>query len=127
MPLRLAHLSDVHVGAPRCAWRTRDWLDKRLATWFNLRVLGRGRRFRRADEVLAVLQADLDARGCDRVVFSGDATAMGFEEEFARAAELLRVRDRPGIAVPGNHDYCTRPAMLSLDFERHFAPWLSGG
>src|SRR5262249_58328354 len=54
---------------------------------------------------------------------------MGFPEEVARAAELLRV-GRPdsmsGIAVPGNHDYCTPAAMRSGAFERHFAPWQAG-
>jgi 3',5'-cyclic AMP phosphodiesterase CpdA len=124
-PLRLAHVSDIHVTA-RSAWRREDWLNKRLAAWVNLRVLGRGYRFRRADEVLDALRRDLDQRRPDRLLFSGDATAMGFPEEVARAAELLRVGGRPGLAVPGNHDYCTRSAMLSGDFERHFAPWQTG-
>ncbi|MFO0841594.1 MAG: hypothetical protein U0797_04220 [Gemmataceae bacterium] len=57
-PLRLAHVSDVHVTAP-AAWRLEDWLNKRFAAWVNLRVLGRGfRLFRRADEVLAALRRD---------------------------------------------------------------------
>lgn len=124
-PLRLAHVSDIHVTA-RSAWRREDWLSKRFAAWVNLRVLGRGYRFRRADEVLAALRRDLDQRRPDHVLFSGDATAMGFPEELERAAELLRVGERSGLAVPGNHDYCTRSAMASGDFERHFAPWQTG-
>jgi 3',5'-cyclic AMP phosphodiesterase CpdA len=124
--VRLAHLSDIHVTAPEYIWRREDWLNKRLAAWFNLRVLGRGFRFRRAERVLDGLRADLDARGPDRTIFSGDATAMGFEEEVARAAALLQVDDRPGLAVPGNHDYCTRSAMLSGAFERYFSPWQAG-
>jgi hypothetical protein len=51
---------------------------------------------------------------------------MGFEEELARAASLLMVDRLPGLAVPGNHDYCTRSAMLSGCFERYFAPWQQG-
>jgi len=124
--VRLAHLSDVHVTAPGCAWRPEDWLNKRLAAWVNLRVLGRGFRFRQAEEVLAALRAELQADPPDRVVFSGDATAMGFEQEMARAAALLGVGELAGLAVPGNHDYCTRSAMLSGAFERHFAPWQAG-
>ncbi len=124
--VRLAHLSDVHVTAPRLAWRLRDWTSKRLTSWVNLRWLGRRRLFLHADRVLASLIAELPGRGIDHIVFSGDATALGFEAEFARAAELLRVAELPGLAVPGNHDYCTRAAARSGYFEQHFAPWQAG-
>jgi len=30
------------------------------------------------------------------------------------------------LAVPGNHDYCTRAAVQSGHFERYFAPWQDG-
>ncbi len=126
--IRLAHLSDIHVTAASC-WRLHDWMSKRLTSWINLRVLGRGRRFALAGHVTAALAADLRQRGFDRIVFSGDATALGFEEEQAKAAALLGV-GKPqmplGLAVPGNHDYCTGAAMAGGSFERHFAPWLSG-
>jgi 3',5'-cyclic AMP phosphodiesterase CpdA len=124
--LRLAHFSDIHVTADRCSWCREDWLNKRLAAWFNLHVLGRGFRFRRTEEVLDALVRDLDQRRPDHLIFSGDATAMGFPEEVERAATLLGVEDRPGLAVPGNHDYCTRSAMLSGHFEQQFAPWQIG-
>src|SRR5207302_1718837 len=65
----------------------------------------------------------------DRLVFSGDATALGFEAEVARAAQLLSLgngRHLPGLAVPGNHDYQTRSAARSGAFERYFAPWQQG-
>jgi 3',5'-cyclic AMP phosphodiesterase CpdA len=125
--IRLAHLSDVHVTA-RSTWRLRDWMSKRFTSWLNWRVLGRGKTFLHTDRVLAALMAELRERGCDRILFSGDATALGFEEETARAAELLRVGrpgTPPGLAVPGNHDYLTVSAA-SGHFERHFAPWLAG-
>jgi 3',5'-cyclic AMP phosphodiesterase CpdA len=124
--VRLAHLSDIHVTAP-AVWRPRDWLSKRLTSWANLRLLGRGRRFAHAERVVEALAEDLRRRGCDRVLFSGDATALGFEEEMARAAHLLgvgRPGAPPGLAVPGNHDYLT--AAAAGHFERHFAPWLAG-
>jgi 3',5'-cyclic AMP phosphodiesterase CpdA len=124
--VRLAHFSDVHVTAPLCSWSLRDWFNKRMSAWVNLRVLGRGRHFRHTDKILAALRADLKRREIDRIVFSGDATAMGFTEEVRRAAELLGVGESAGLAVPGNHDYCTPAAMHSGDFERHFAPWLAG-
>ena len=57
--VRLAHISDVHVTAPECVWRREDWFNKRLSAWINLRLLGRGYRFRRTDHVLTVLGDEL--------------------------------------------------------------------
>jgi 3',5'-cyclic AMP phosphodiesterase CpdA len=127
--LRLAHFSDIHVTAPACVWRPEDWFNKRMSAWLNLRLLRRGARFRHADRVVAALSAELHSRGFHHAVFSGDATALGFEEEVARAAYLLglgRPGCLPGLAVPGNHDYTTYHSMRSGHFERHFAPWLAG-
>jgi 3',5'-cyclic AMP phosphodiesterase CpdA len=73
--------------------------------------------------------ADIADRRPDHIIFSGDATALGFESEIRRAAEVFRVGDASmpaGLAVPGNHDYCTRPAAASGLFERYFAPWQQG-
>ncbi len=125
--IRLAHVSDIHVSAPS-TWRLRDWLSKRFTSWLNLRVLGRARKFAQTDRVMRALAAELRQRGCDRILFSGDATALGFEEETARAAEFLEVGQPPmppGLVVPGNHDYLTAFAAGG-HFERHFAPWLIG-
>jgi 3',5'-cyclic AMP phosphodiesterase CpdA len=127
--IRFAHVSDVHITAQPLGWRRRDWFSKRFPGWINLRLLGRRYRFRRADEVLAALTAELCQRRPDRVIFSGDATTLGFEAEFARAAALLGVSANdplPGLAVPGNHDYYTRAVAAAGLFERHFAPWQDG-
>jgi 3',5'-cyclic AMP phosphodiesterase CpdA len=127
--IRLAHCSDVHITAPKLDWTLRDWFNKRYAAWVNFRWLGRRYRFRRADEVLAKLAEELIQRRPDHIIFSGDATALGFESEMKRAVELMRLGDAalpPGLAVPGNHDYCTRAAAASGIFERYFAPWQVG-
>ena len=126
--VRLAHFSDIHIGARQLDWKLRDWFSKRLTSWFNDRALGRRRRFANTDEVTTRLMDELLGRGIDHLVFSGDATALGFAAEFRRAAELLRVGAYPipCLAVPGNHDYCTRKSAGSGDFERHFAPWQQG-
>jgi 3',5'-cyclic AMP phosphodiesterase CpdA len=100
-----------------------------MSAWLNLRVLGRGKHFRHTDRILIALRKELRQRNFHHLVFSGDATAMGFEEETRRAAELLGLdaEERlPGLAVPGNHDYCTSAAMRSGHFERYFAPWQNG-
>lgn len=126
--VRLAQLSDIHVTSPRLGWRLSDWASKRLTSWVNYRWLGRRRRFLHADLVLTRLFEELPNRKIDHLVFSGDATALGFESEFRRAAEVMQVGRYPipGLAVPGNHDYCTRAAASSGWFEHYFAPWQSG-
>jgi 3',5'-cyclic AMP phosphodiesterase CpdA len=129
MAVRLAHLSDIHITTSPLGWRLRDYFNKRLPGYFNFRVMGRGRRFSNAETVLSDLVAEVEQRRPDHVVFSGDATAMGYAAEFARAASLLKVGDAemlPGLAVPGNHDYYTVQSAAAGMFERYFAPWQQG-
>jgi 3',5'-cyclic AMP phosphodiesterase CpdA len=125
--IRLAHLSDIHISAVPLGWRKRDWLNKRFTSWLNLRF-GRQQRFARADEVATRLMHDLRQRDIDHIIFSGDATALGFESEFRQAAEIMQVgvTSIPALAVPGNHDYITREVAASGLFERFFEPWQSG-
>src|SRR5712691_5992830 len=105
--IRLAHFSDIHLSSPRLDWKLQDWFSKRLTSWMNHALFGRAHGFDLADDVVARLLGELLERGVDHLVFSGDATALGFESEVRRAAELLRVGQTPipGLAVPGNHDY----------------------
>jgi 3',5'-cyclic AMP phosphodiesterase CpdA len=125
--IRLAHFSDIHITAPDCSWQLRDWWSKRMSAWINLRLLGRGKNFRHSEDILRVLRRELKQGNFDHLIFSGDATALGFEAEMRRVAELLGVGESPpGLAVPGNHDYCTHAAMRSGHFERYFAPWQIG-
>lgn len=130
MSFRLAHLSDIHITVREPVWSMRDWFTKRLTGWFNLRWMGRAHRFRQAEEVLAILAAELRGKGMpDHVIFSGDATALGFAEEMERAATLLGVGDAvfpAALAVPGNHDNYTAGVAASGLFERCFAPWQTG-
>jgi 3',5'-cyclic AMP phosphodiesterase CpdA len=79
--------------------------------------------------VLAVLAADLRQQRPDHLIFSGDATGLGFETELARAVALLDPTDPtlpPGLAVPGNHDYYTPAAAASGLFERSYSAWQTG-
>jgi 3',5'-cyclic AMP phosphodiesterase CpdA len=127
--VRLIHFSDIHVQAEHARWQLGDWFSRRTTGWFNLRRLGRGKRFSQASRVLTALGRELQQQRPDRVVFSGDATALGFQEEMAMAARLLGVggpHELPGLAVPGNHDYYTRSVAGSGLFERYFAPWQKG-
>jgi 3',5'-cyclic AMP phosphodiesterase CpdA len=126
--VRLAHFSDVHLTTRPLGWALHDLRSKRLSGWFHLRALGRGKQFRLAHEVARALVTELRERRPDRLIFSGDATALGFTSEFAHAARCLAVGDPglQGLAVPGNHDYYTRAAVRAGAFEQDFAPWLGG-
>lgn len=135
--IRIAHFSDIHITARPLGWRMRDFLTKRSTGWMNLRI-GRGRLFRDAGHIAARMMHEIRQRGCQHVVFSGDATIMGFPAELETAVQKLGVHalssSRPdgyaaplsGLAVPGNHDYYTRAAVRSGCFERAFAPWQQG-
>lgn len=127
--LRFLHYSDVHLTVPRLGWRPRDLFSKKVVGWVNVRLLGRGWRFRFATEVADAMISDARHRGHDAVLFSGDATKLAFEPEFAFAAERLGVGDGtlpPAVCVPGNHDYYTRRDVRIGHFEKHFRPWLHG-
>ena len=129
MPVRLAHFSDIHLTAKPLGWRVRDAFSKRPTGWANLVVFGRRTKFAHANDVTAALRREFAARGFDQLVFSGDATTMGFPAEMTESAQRLGVGDPtlpPGIAVPGNHDvYVGRSARDRL-FEEAFAPWQRG-
>lgn len=125
--IRLAHFSDIHVCLEKYPFRVRDVFSKRTAGWVNLRILGRAYRFRHADLALRALGQDLAERQPDHRVFSGDASCLGFDEEFVTAAKLLGADGRyPGIAVPGNHDHLLRRTVMGGMFERRFSAWQEG-
>ena len=127
--LRLIHFSDIHVTTRTLGWRAGDFFTKRLPGWINLRWLGREHRFRHGEDALGCLKAEIKANPPDGLIFSGDATGLGFESELIRAIRLLGINEAngpPGLAVPGNHDYYTPAVAASGIFEKHFAPWQAG-
>ncbi len=129
MTIRLAHFSDIHLTVRPLGWRVRDAFNKRPSGWVNVAVLGRGASFKHANDVTAALRREFASRGFDQLVFSGDASTLGFPSEITEAATRLGVSDAtlpPGIAVPGNHDvYIGRSARDRL-FEEAFAKWQHG-
>lgn len=127
MSLILAHFSDIHLTARPLRLAFGDWFGKRATGWLNAR-LGRGRHFLDASTLARVLAADLKGRGHDHVIFSGDATTLGLRIEYEEVERVLRPDDGwpPALAVPGNHDYYTRRASRTGEFERVFAAWQHG-
>lgn len=128
MSLRLAQISDLHLPCWPARWRKRDWTAKRLAGWLNMRWLFRSEVFDLAETVARALVRDIMSRRPNAVVLCGDVACLGFEEEFAMAASILRplFENFPGVAVPGNHDHYVAESVRSQAFERHFAPWQQG-
>jgi 3',5'-cyclic AMP phosphodiesterase CpdA len=128
-PVRLLHFSDIHLTYRPLGWTLRDLASRRVTGWVNWYALGRAHRFRYADRAGFALVKDILSRRPDHIVFSGDATFLGFPREVERVTEVLRVGDRqlpPGLAVPGNHDWYTPKAVESRTFEKKFAPWQQG-
>jgi 3',5'-cyclic AMP phosphodiesterase CpdA len=122
--LRIAHLSDLHVIAPRAS---REPTSLALRT----RFVSFGRSLD-PEPRLAKLRAALAAaqeRGAEHVVFSGDLTELGTEAQFEAFAELLH---ESGIApdaitlVPGNHDSYAAPGAWQRALEGPLAAFRRG-
>jgi 3',5'-cyclic AMP phosphodiesterase CpdA len=129
MTVKLCHFSDIHLTTRPLGWTARDILGKRSTGWVNVRVLGRGSRFKHAIRLAGVLRNDFESRGYDQLVFSGDASMLGFQSELELAAGLIGVRDESlpaGIAVPGNHDIYVNGSRSNRAFEAAFEPWQRG-
>ena len=122
--IRIAHFSDIHFHR-EAPWRFSEFFTKRVTGWFNYRFLGRGSSFEKGERVATCLRRELEATPYDQLVFSGDCTCFGFDEEYAVARDLLPLH-LPGVAVPGNHDYYSRKARMRGTFETTFANWQQG-
>jgi 3',5'-cyclic-AMP phosphodiesterase len=93
LPLRIAHISDVHAGE----------------VTFQHNVMAR-------------VIADINTMKPDIVIVAGDLTAAGYEDEYAKAAELLAEIHPPKVVIPGNHDARN---VGWVHFEHYFGPRFS--
>ncbi|HEX6330074.1 MAG TPA: metallophosphoesterase [Actinomycetota bacterium] len=75
IPLRIAHLSDIHCG--------------------ELLFL---------DELMAGTIERVNRLRPDLAIVTGDLTAAGYEWEFEQAAEWIGRIEAPTVVIPGNHD-----------------------
>lgn len=120
-PVRIAHLSDVHILAPR---GTRDTAAIELTTRFVSfgRSLDPEPRIR---NLVASLRA-ARAAGATHYVLSGDLTEVGTPAQFEAFAEALHHAEVPRdrvVLVPGNHDAYTRADAWSRALEGPLAPF----
>jgi 3',5'-cyclic AMP phosphodiesterase CpdA len=125
-PTRIIHFSDAHLNIPKPGWRPADYLSKRLTGWLNWTVTSRGQRFADAPRRIRAIGDLIRQQKPDGVVFSGDASAIGFGTEAAAVAEALGQLEMPRLAVPGNHDYYTPTGVRDQGLERAFASWQMG-
>lgn len=75
LPLRLAHISDVHAGEIS----------------FQHDLMGE-------------IVDHINGMRPDVVVVAGDLTAAGYEDEYEAAADILAGIEAPKVIIPGNHD-----------------------
>jgi len=107
--LRLVHLSDLHH---QIDWRRRSFWS---SGWrgapgrVELHLLGRFGRFVGVEQRIARLVDQVLALAPDRVLLTGDLTALGDEAELRHARALLEPFIAAGllVVIPGNHDRYT--------------------
>jgi len=120
--LRLAHLSDAHIG-PLPAPQRRELFGKRLTGYINWK---RARAAIHDMDVLTRLVADLKAHRPDHIAMTGDILNIGLRAEFPLARRWLETLGSPRDVsfVPGNHDAYAKGTMP--DLSATFAPWTQG-
>ncbi|MEL6622262.1 MAG: metallophosphoesterase [Pseudomonadota bacterium] len=105
-PVRLIHISDVHLGPlPPFAWP--HWNLKRALGFANWQ---RKRRHVHSTDALACITEAIKARPSDHILVGGDLINIGLPLEYATALRwLLELGPPTQVAVvPGNHDVYTR-------------------
>ncbi len=119
--LRLAHLSDLHQ---QIDWRKRPFWS---SGWrgalgrFELHALGRLRRFAGVEARIARLVDQVLTLAPDRVLVTGDLTALGDEDELRLARSLLEPFIAAGllVVIPGNHDRYTDARRRAFEVVFH--------
>ena len=112
MIVRLAHLSDPHVG-PLGRPRLTQLFGKRATGYANWR---RGRSRSHDMAVLSALVSDLRSQGADHIACTGDLCNIGLPSEWATARSFLDALGTPEAVsfVPGNHDAYVRGSLEGL-------------
>lgn len=126
-PVRVLHISDVHVDVPLAQVPWGDWLGKRFLAGLVF-LLHRRQTFRDVRAKLASLVHFCEEQAVDLVICTGDHTAFGTEPELAEArVALAPLMARPAgfVHVPGNHDLYLPSALRERRFERHFGDTLA--
>jgi 3',5'-cyclic AMP phosphodiesterase CpdA len=120
--LRLAHLSDAHIGPLPRAQRW-ELFGKRFTGYLNWK---RGRATIHDMAMLNRVVADLKAHRPDHIAMTGDIINIGLRAEFPQARQWLATLGAPDDVsfVPGNHDTYAKGTMP--DLAATFASWTRG-
>jgi 3',5'-cyclic AMP phosphodiesterase CpdA len=120
--LRLAHLSDAHIGPlpPAQRW---ELFGKRFTGYLNWK---RGRAVIHDMAMLSRVVADIKAHRPDHIAMTGDIINIGLRAEFPQARQWISTLGSPQDVsfVPGNHDTYAKGTMP--DLAATFAPWTRG-
>jgi 3',5'-cyclic AMP phosphodiesterase CpdA len=110
--VRLAHLSDPHVG-PLGRPRLTQLFGKRATGYATWR---RGRSRSHDMAVLSALVTDLREQGAAHIACTGDLCNIGLPSEWATARSFLDALGPPEAVsfVPGNHDAYVRGSLEGL-------------
>lgn len=126
-PVRILHISDVHLEDGFSQVPLRELASKRLVGLANL-MLRRGPHFIDAANKVATLPEFIKEHDVDVVMCTGDYTALGThpELEFARAAMTPLVAAAPlgFVTVPGNHDLYLPDTVADGRFDQYFGDLL---
>lgn len=100
--LRLAHLSDVHLG-PLPDIKYRELASKRITGYINWQ---RNRKANLHDHVIGLILEDIKAHAPDHIAVTGDLVNLALDAEIEFARQWLEeVGAGDGVSVvPGNHD-----------------------
>lgn len=118
--MRIAHFSDLHLLSLEGA-RILDFANKRWIGGLNL-LTNRGRHYH--THIFEAMVADINERGVDHAICTGDITNLALEQEFHYARERfdkLALGPREVTVLPGNHD--TYVAQGSHYFREIFADY----
>lgn len=121
-PLRIAHLSDLHV-LDLAGTKWYRFLNKRATGAVNLAGV---RRNAHPTAVAEQLADRMRAGDIDHVILTGDLTNLALESEFAAARRIVERIGPPSFVtlIPGNHDLYTRGSLRHHRFERTFSDYL---
>lgn len=118
--MRIAHLSDVHLIAPRSIRPTYGLRSRAVRFGRTNDPAIRGKR-------LACALRKAKDSGADHVVVSGDLTELGDEAEYELFGEILedaRIAPEHVTLIPGNHDAYTARDGWKRALEGPLASWV---
>jgi len=121
-PLRILHLSDIHIHTQLRHMKWHKWFSKRAIGAINL-LRGRAKYFDQAQEKMEALIRFKQAQDIDLVIHTGDYTALGLESELKLSKQIVEPLMDPSsayITVPGNHDIYVSESKSHDRFSHYF-------